>query len=491
MKETLKIKKEYISTFVSVVLLNFVYVLPIIIANRYFNDDLARSLYGMTGWNGDGRPLMQLLLQFLGGGSSKAVDVAPLPLILSVFLISYVLTVYAKENLDFIKPGVGLTLALLLFSLNPFMIYSFSYKYDCIGMVLSMCILIVLFVVPPNIKWWISLIVSVIVGIVVMMLYQPSIGLSVGLCLMGVFLFFIGKKDILKLHRDIVSLGGVAVGAIIYKVLISGFFIVEEAGDWRYDAAKTVSFGASAIKQILINLYNMLLYVYRYYKNNMSLIYQILILVIAVAAHIYTVYSLRKSIIKMLGVLVMPIVMLVGILAPLTLLNEVNVKGRMFFTFGIVLLFFGIEIVLATENKKWLGITAIIIMALYSYSFMYMYGNASASQKEYEEYLANSIAKDIDELTSDYEDNTVTITIVGDTPRAKETSMLMETYPALEEMVPTYITNSWWLGGSYLSRFVSKNMQYVEQFEGTRDMVRSNSVYSVYKAEDRIIVEYN
>lgn len=38
------------------------YVLPILLADRYYQDDLARSLYGATGWSGDGRPLTNWLM---------------------------------------------------------------------------------------------------------------------------------------------------------------------------------------------------------------------------------------------------------------------------------------------------------------------------------------------------------------------------------------------------------------------------------------------
>ena len=57
------------------------YVLPILLADRYYQDDLARSLYGATGWAGDGRPLTEWLMELLAGGSSTIVDLSPLPML--------------------------------------------------------------------------------------------------------------------------------------------------------------------------------------------------------------------------------------------------------------------------------------------------------------------------------------------------------------------------------------------------------------------------
>ena len=57
MNKNLKLDKKYGILFCLSTLMYFLYVLPIILANRYYNDDLSRALYGLTGWNGDGRPI--------------------------------------------------------------------------------------------------------------------------------------------------------------------------------------------------------------------------------------------------------------------------------------------------------------------------------------------------------------------------------------------------------------------------------------------------
>ena len=46
--------------FFSILLFTFLYILPIILANVYYNDDLARSYVGYLGWRNDGRPLMEV-----------------------------------------------------------------------------------------------------------------------------------------------------------------------------------------------------------------------------------------------------------------------------------------------------------------------------------------------------------------------------------------------------------------------------------------------
>ena len=91
MKNTLKkfsLQSIYTRVFIILFVFSTFYVLPIILFNTWFNDDLGITLYGVTGLNGDGRPLGQLLSDFLSGGGIVA-DIGPLPLLCSIFGTSY------------------------------------------------------------------------------------------------------------------------------------------------------------------------------------------------------------------------------------------------------------------------------------------------------------------------------------------------------------------------------------------------------------------
>ena len=88
------------------------YVLPILLADRYYQDDLARSLYGATGWAGDGRPLTEWLMELLAGGSSTIVDLSPLPMLLGLAALAYALTLYARQAFPTLQNSALATLAL-------------------------------------------------------------------------------------------------------------------------------------------------------------------------------------------------------------------------------------------------------------------------------------------------------------------------------------------------------------------------------------------
>ena len=89
-----------------------VYVLPILLADRYYQEDLARSLYGATGWAGDGRPLTEWLMELLAGGGTTVVDLSPLPMLLGLAALAYALTLYARQAFPALRESKLATLAL-------------------------------------------------------------------------------------------------------------------------------------------------------------------------------------------------------------------------------------------------------------------------------------------------------------------------------------------------------------------------------------------
>lgn len=146
------------------------YVLPVILANRYYNDDLARSLYGATGWNGDGRPLAESIMLFVSGGE-PLTDISPLPLLMAVAALAMVLTVYAKKKLSFCENAICVAMALLFILVQPFTMAGISYKYDCLFMFLAVSIPFLLFSLNESIPLWIYVGLSALSGVMVMSLY--------------------------------------------------------------------------------------------------------------------------------------------------------------------------------------------------------------------------------------------------------------------------------------------------------------------------------
>lgn len=505
MGDRLQIDRNKIKELIILVVFHILYVLPIILANRYYQDDLARSLYGFSGWNGDGRPLTELVIKFLGGMSGSVMDIAPMPLLLSILLISVALFCYGNKYCRFNQSWIITSLGLFLFSFNPFMIYSFSYKYDVISMSLSIVIVLLAYACAAKISWWKKIIVNTGIGIAVMMLYQPTLGLTLALVCISFLLWLFDKIDSKTLMSDIWIAVGNGIGAIIYKIAIVGFFITEESGDWRYAASQTVQNGLLGnIKQILINLVGMIYYIEDFYKYNVPSLYKLVMLCFVIVVQYYCVilywHREKKSIIGAGYIIMAPFICLCVSCVPLALLNDMGIRGRLFISFGTCLLLVGCEFIYVINSLK-NRLAKIIIMMLclflcmYHMSFMYMYGNASSSQQEYERYLAYSIASDIE---CENKTDEVSLKIIGEAPYSPEVKMMCERYPALRELVPTYINNNWWIGGAWLARYIKDEVSYLDgEYDMSSDImvtkcekVSDNTVYKMYVVGKDVIVEF-
>lgn len=127
--------KKYFYLFLG---LGILYVLPIILANNYYTDDMARITHG-GGWHHDGRFIATHLARIFSF-SSKITALYPYSLIvasgvviLSGMIVTYVLDLDSKW-----------TLAPLFILISPFLLENLAYRFDA----LYMCLSILLAVIP-------------------------------------------------------------------------------------------------------------------------------------------------------------------------------------------------------------------------------------------------------------------------------------------------------------------------------------------------------
>ena len=121
-----QLDKKDIINYLLLSMLSLLYILPIVLINLYFKDDLGWSLRGSIGLKGDGRPLGEYLVLTLCGGE-PVTDTAPLPLVLAVLFLSYTLILYARTNLDFISNRYALLTVMDINTRSKFHNFSFSF----------------------------------------------------------------------------------------------------------------------------------------------------------------------------------------------------------------------------------------------------------------------------------------------------------------------------------------------------------------------------
>lgn len=235
-----------------------IYVLPIVLADRYYQDDLARSLYGATGWAGDGRPLTEWLMQLLSGGQATIVDLYPLPLFLGIAVLAYAMTLYARQAFPDWKGSALLTVALGLVVAQPFAMANLSYRFDSLTMLLALALCFVLYALSSTLGGLKLALAGAVIAMLVMGLYQPASGMF--LVLAGIWLVFwlldwLGSTKPLReqlpaFWTEVWRLGGVGAGALFYLLAIAPRFVDSEG--WRQEASQTVG-GADALGKLVTN----------------------------------------------------------------------------------------------------------------------------------------------------------------------------------------------------------------------------------------------
>ncbi len=495
-----QLDRRYGILYIKLAVLSLLYVFPVILANVYYNDDLARSLYGATGWSGDGRPLGEALMLFLCGGEPVS-DIAPLPLILSVFLLSYVLVLYARANLDSVFDETFLLCILLFVITNPFAVVNISYRFDCIIMFSALSLSFLIFAMPDTLPGVWLFICSFLAGAAVMSLYQAVIGLCIALFIIHLFYAVLGAEK--AAVSGAWRMAGIGAGAIFYKLVIAGRYV--SSTDWRYEASRVVGFAPESVKIVLDNIVNACRYIKGYVAgisrvNQVSLILFCLGSVGAVL-YLYIRDRHKKGVVRTGGILfllVSPVLAAVSTFLPLMVLSALTMRSRIFIAFGVSLLYVGIMLLCCCRKYGKLRRAAIALTAVcvfFHFTFMYSYGNALKSQDEYQKYLVYHIAHDLEEING--EGSFQTVSFAGQPPKARQVQKICLKYPFMNELIPVYLDNDTWIGGAWLYHYLQYDLTIGNMEESDWEVVQAgesalnNSVYSCYLNGTRIIVHFH
>lgn len=159
----------------------------IILADFFYHDDIWRAAEGSRSWIGLGRYVSEFL-SILIHNNIEIQDIAPLPQIISVFIMSFttVLLTYILngKKIDFI-PALALTPVFI----SPFFAQNFSYRYDCVYMVIAVLLPVIPFLFRDNIPAFVFS--SIVFLILDCMSYQAGTSVYIILAI-----FFVASKII-------------------------------------------------------------------------------------------------------------------------------------------------------------------------------------------------------------------------------------------------------------------------------------------------------
>lgn len=497
----LTIEEKDRTLFRGLTVLYGLYVLPLILANRFYQDDLSRSLHGVTGWNNDARPLTERLMRWLGGGFPLG-DVFPLTLLLAVLLLAYTVTLYTKRYLPdggFLFPALSIGFLVIA---NPFFLSDLSYRFDSVTMTLALCAAILPYVVPPRKALWKIFSFSFLLCMIVFTTYQPAVGVYVSLWFLELFyMFFASRIDLPRLFVRIAACG---CSAVLYKYVILNRLIRPANGGWQPDAYRFAWRSEEGLSSGISQNFQMLLHYIRLILQGVPkpliLLFAALIIGGMICAGV-TLFRrrrpLHRRIFSLVCLILLPLLMLLGAAGPLLVLapSSFSVSVHSLLCLCSLGLWAGGMLTFLPPARRKLWSLLFLPCLLFGLTFSYTYGNALTSQKQYEEYLTYSIVHDIETLNADGAYGTLTVS--GRAPRSPETARLCEKYPIFSELVPTYLTNSSYIGGAQILHYTQETFAFDSLTEEDRELmentqpVLANSVYSCYENGGKIIIRFH
>ncbi len=472
------------------IILGILYVLPIILANRYYHDDVPEVIFLSPVWMGDGRPLTDLVIRLLCGANNYIYDMFPLTIILTVVVIMFMSTKWAEVFYECDSP-ISIIVTFLPLSMG-FFLSNLSYRFDCIGYAMSIAFLMLPFLIEYKVTGK-KLILNTLCVLASMCFYQGTVGMYIGLVIIVIFIKCIRNE---KPFEDVISQAlSVITAAVLYKIVIASIFVDNKG--WRSDAA---SFGSirDIPSRVVSKIYDILMFIWLYLRSlgaREFALYLLILLLGAVATYLFL--SGRSRITRILIVLfycaLIPLVFLASVL-PVSILDYNSAAAQ--HLPQLMSLMFVISVNLVMISRKWprLALVLGLLIVLFRFSFSYAYGNILRVQKEYADFTAQSIVRDIEELDNGSIEE---IVIEGEMPYSPIAKNLFGPMPILREMIPAGIDNDGMLNGALINHyyprmldFIGKDQRAIRHESSSGTPVISNLVYDIYLEKTRVYVRF-
>ena len=197
-----------------------VHVLPLVLADFLYLDDIWRSMLAgkvngqADSWAAQGRVLVDWLYAALGGVAA-APDLFPLPLLLSVVVVSKAFASLTASYFE--RPRLADVLVVLPLWFNPFFLQNLSYQYDgpAMGLALAVCVWAITMGVAAFGRWLGgSLLICVALS-----LYQPAINVFAILCCVEILHQANQRAEFRQLAKRLgLRLGQLAIGCLVYRL---------------------------------------------------------------------------------------------------------------------------------------------------------------------------------------------------------------------------------------------------------------------------------
>lgn len=465
-----------------------VYILPIIIAGRMFNDDIGRATEGYTKWGANGRPLNDWIMEGLSFGF-PITNLSPFTIIIAL-LITVFCGVLLAEHFG-VEHKAKRNILAFSFIISPFYLENLSYQFDSLPMALSLLFASLAFTIPGKFRTLVGYAFGAILLIGAMCLYQPSINVYIILVCFAAILAGINNEDrilLTALYKAISLL----VAQIVYSLAIVPIFI---EGDYNTNHSIMITEKPDPAGLLFSNIQAFYVRVLNSLDTTAGVIAVALIVLISLIwmkslfTHNTNKSKLNLALDKVTIFIAFPVIF-ICVAGPLLLLYKPVTDPRVLLGVNAIV-FIGVFCTLYLLNRYWKFL--MVVPMVYAFSLSATYGNASTMQKRLDEYRATVISRDINSLNMPFKK----LVFIGKPDISRVSSRYADNFPVIRQMITPSIRENW-VFANYFMRQYGVYLSYIHISKGRkeRDELCSqakwveNKDYTLMYNTDTIVVDF-
>ncbi|HGM5490495.1 TPA: glucosyltransferase domain-containing protein [Serratia fonticola] len=361
--------------------LALLFIYPLILAGVFYRDDLDRAITGQYGWRGLGRPIADILMKILSASGQHNLDLFPYTMIVSCLFIGGASLLLCKHLIQQGVPHAKFIAALLIF--NPYLLQNIAYRYDSLGMAIAF-FLAVLSYAYRNSSRTREISTRLISGVLALTLYQPCTNIFIGLLAIDIMVLAVKNgSTVAQVIKLILKKAMMLIGFYIIYML---FFAVKSNS-----RANIISPTAEGFEQLLNTMKGLKELVFSYFYGPVYIYF----LIPAVTAFIFMIINNYPHKNKIAYFIICTIlscfIFLVSLMGPTIFLQDAPVFPRTLVSFSVLMVIIAIPIMCYLPRLKYLT----LIPAITAFAFSAQLSSAMKSQREYENFVFNMIARDI------------------------------------------------------------------------------------------------
>lgn len=411
-------------------IVGFLYILPLLITNSQYYDDIGRSVYGYFSWGIDGRPLSDLIFNFIDLGS-PATDIAPLPQILSIFIMTTLCFFMHKYLNPEHKTG---WLVFTPIFLSPFFIQNLAFRFDSLTMALSiaMATLPLFFMKKGTMKLFAASAVGILFSL---SLYQAALSAFVAIVCLYIIFSIKNEVDSFALLKEVITATvGMVAGYILYARIIIPAFVTS-------DYANGYNQMIGSASDLLMNIELTKIVIGSFLTGRIADIFLFIFTLSAIGllSLIINIFKTQKAlsqkIINFLLLIVSLFVIALCIPGPGLALKNIPIGPRVFIGFGFAISLCFVLISFINIKHKHKFNIVYWLAAMISFSYMATFSNAMKSQDKLAEKIINGVTDDIIKIGYN---KVMTITVDGKSLYTPVADKAIQKLPLLKQIIPSY-----------------------------------------------------